>query len=341
MAQYRAVLKQLFEATKSTQTVWPFVGPMLAICGALLWGSAMVYASMYARLEIPHPSVKTFVIGLGAVAGLFIACGAFGTAKRHVLIWPFIFIGGLVAGGFSVLHFGVAGVTQMADQARQAFIEERHEFANASDGFPYFATTARNAWNMSLELNDSGSASSAQQSTGTDGTPATVEVHSSFCVINLAPRMEERFVGAAEAAEYRQDALWVAVARAVGRCIDVSRDESAPHAPGAAFGSLAPGDAYGIASSHDYFLATKKITTRQWRDGFADAFAIGWMRLAKPTFARQLSDTLLHERELHSADASDPNVGCAIAKAMQAAPPPSLEELPAWSDRVRTAACRH
>ncbi len=268
MAQYRAVFKQFFEATKSTETVWPFVGPMLAICGALLWGSAMVYASMYARLEIPHPSVKTFVIGLGAVAGLFIACGAFGTAKRHVLLWPFIFIGGLVAGGFSVLHFGVTGVAEMADQARQAFIEERHEFANSSVGFPYFASTARNAWNTSLELNDSDSTGNPQQAAGTDGAPASVEIHSSFCVINLTPRMDERFVGAAEAAEYRQDALWVAVARAVGRCIDISRDESAPPRPGAAFRSLAPGDAYGIASPHDYFLATKKITTRLWRDGF-------------------------------------------------------------------------
>jgi hypothetical protein len=98
MAQYRAVFKQFYQATKSTEVTWPFIGPMLTICGALLWGSAMVYASMYARLPAGHPSVKTFVIGLGAVAGLFVACGAFGTAKRHVLLWPIIFAGGLVAG---------------------------------------------------------------------------------------------------------------------------------------------------------------------------------------------------------------------------------------------------
>ena len=155
MAQYRAVFKQVLEATKSTQTTWPYIGPTLAICGALLWGSAMVYASMYARLPAPHSSLKTFVIGLGAIAGLFIACGAFGTAKRHVLIWPCIFIGGLVAGGFAVWHFGVDGVTRINEQAHQAFVDERNEFASSSAGFPYFANTARIAWKTNVELSDS------------------------------------------------------------------------------------------------------------------------------------------------------------------------------------------
>lgn len=339
MAQYRAVFKQVLEATKSTQTVWPFIGPTLAICGALLWGSAMVYASMYARLPVPHSSVKTIVIGLGAVAGLFIACGAFGTAKRHVLIWPFIFIGGLVAGGFSVWHFGVDGVTRINEQARQAFVEERRVFANDPAGFPYFARSARDAWKTSIELNDADVQASGEAPAESDGSPATVEIHAGFCVINLTPRSLERFVGAAEAAEYRQDTLWVAVARQVGRCIDVSRDESIAPAPGASYRSLAPVDAYGIASSHDYFLATKKTTTRQWREGFADAFAVGWMRLAKPQYARQLADTLRHDHEVNASDDSSPPTVCAIAAAMLAPTPASLEGLPTWTDRVRAMGC--
>ena len=339
MAQYRAVFKQVLEATKSTETVWPFIGPTLAICGALLWGSAMVYASMYARLPVPHSSVRTFVIGLGAVAGLFIACGAFGTAKRHVLIWPFIFIGGLVAGGLAVWHFGVDGVTRINEAAHQSFVDERHEFANSAAGFPYFASTARNAWKTNVELNDADGRATGEPPADSDGSPATVEVHSGFCVINLTPRTLERFVGAAESVEYRQDGLWVAVARQVGRCIDVARDEATAQAPGTLFKSLAPVDSYGLASSHDYFLATKKRSTQQWREGFADAFAVGWMRLVKPEFVRQLADTLRHEHEAKATSDEGPQTGCAIEAAMEAAPPAALEELPAWTDRVRSGGC--
>jgi len=339
MAQYRAVFKQVLDATKSTQTVWPFIGPTLAICGALLWGSAMVYASMYARLPVPHSSVKTFVIGLGAVAGLFIACGAFGTAKRHVLIWPFIFIGGLVAGGVAVWHFGVDGVTRIDEAAHQAFVDERHEFANSPAGFPYFANTARYAWKIDVELNDADVRATGEPPSDSDGSPATVEIHSGFCVINLTPRTLERFVGAAESVEYRQDALWVAVARQVGRCIDVARDEATAPAPGTPFKSLAPVDSFGIASSHGYFLATQKVTTRAWREGFADAFAVGWMRLAKPQYARQLADTLQHDREISASDDIDAHPGCAITAAMQTQMPASLDDLPSWADRVRALAC--
>jgi len=337
MAQYRSVFKQVLEATKSTQTTWPVIGPTLAICGALLWGSAMVYASMYARLPVPHSSVKTFVIGLGAVAGLFIACGAFGTAKRHALIWPFIFIGGLVAGGFAAWHFGVGGVMRINEQARQAFADERHEFASSPAGFPYFASTARLAWKTNVELGDSDATVSGEAPADSDGSPATVEIHAGFCVINLTPRTLERFVGAAEPDEYRQDALWVAVARQVGRCVDVSRDEATTPTPGVPFQSLAPVDSYGIASTHDYFIATQRATTRQWRDAFADAFAVGWIRLAKPEYARRLADTLRHERETSAADVTETQVGCAIGAAMQAAAPISLEDLLAWADRVRAA----
>ena len=337
MAQYRAVFKQVLEATKSTQTIWPFVGPTLVICGALLWGSAMVYASMYARLPSPHTSLKTYVVGLGAVAGLFVACGAFGTAKRHVLIWPFIFIGGLVAGGFAVWHSGVDGVTRINEQAHEAFVDERHEFANSPAGFPYFASTARNAWRANVELSDSDAPGAGDSPADSDGSPATVEIHSGFCIITLTPRTLERFLGAAEPVEYRQDALWVAVARQVGRCVDVSRDESGAPSPGATYRSLAPADSFGISSTHDYFVATKKATTRQWRDGFADAFAVGWIRLAKPEFARQLADTLRHARETSTADAGDPQMGCAIGAAMQGAGPASLDDLVSWADRVRSA----
>jgi hypothetical protein len=339
MAQYRAVFKQFYQATKSTEATWPFVGPMLALCGALLWGSAMVYASMYARLPLGHPSVKTFVIGLGAVAGLFIACGAFGSAKRHILLWPLIFVGGLLAGGYCVLHFGVDGVTRMNEQAHQAFVDERSDFANSPAGFPYLATTAHNAWKTDVELNDVDVQAAGEAPSDSDGSPATVEIHAGFCVMNLTPRTLERSVGAAEDAEYRQDALWVAVARQVGRCVDVARDESGAPVPGMSFKSLAPVDAFGISNSHDYFVATKKATTRQWRDGFADAFAVGWMRLAKPSYARQLADTLQHERELNASDDMGPRTGCSIGPAMQSAMPASLEDLPAWADRVRASAC--
>ena len=340
MAQYRAIFKQVFNATKSTQTVWPFIGPTLVLCGALLWGSAMVYASMYARLPVPHSSVKTFVIGLGAIAGLFLATGAFGSAKRHVLIWPFIFIGGLIAGGLAVWHFGVDGVSRINEQAHQAFIDERHEFARSPDGFPYFADTARSVWKTDVELNNSDAPVSGEAPADSDGSPATVEIHAGFCVLNLTPRTLERFVGAAESAEYRQDALWVAVARQVGRCVDVSRDESMAISAGLAFKSLAPVDSYGIANPHDYFVATKKTTTRQWRDAFADAFAVGWIRLVKPEYARRLADTLQHDRETKAVDASDTQIGCAIGAAMQAVAPTSLVDLQDWADRVRAAGCR-
>ena len=105
------------------------------------------------------------------------------------------------------------------------------------------------------------------------------------------------------------------------------------------FKSLAPVDAYGISSSHDYFVATKRATTRQWREGFADAFAVGWMRLAKPQYAQQLADTLQHEHELNADDSAGPPTGCAIATAVRVSVPASLEDLPAWADRVRASAC--
>lgn len=339
MVNSRAVFKRVLESTKSTQTTWPFVGPTLAICGALLWGTAMVYASMYARLPAPSSNVKTWVIGLGAIAGLFIASGAFGSAKRHVLLWPPIFLGGLLAGGFFVWHFGVDGVARMSEQAQQAFVDERRDFSRSPTGFPYLANTARNVWSVNIELNDSASASSGPDEVDAEGSPAAVEMHPGFCVVSLAPRMTARFIGAAEAPEYRQDLWWVAVAREVGRCVDVSRDEGRPAFSDAAFKSLAPADAFGISNAHDYFLATERESTRQWRERYADAFAVGWMRLARPEYAHQLADNLRHDQKLASKDDVQLETGCAIVASMAAATPPSLHDLPAWADRIRSAGC--
>jgi hypothetical protein len=238
-----------------------------------------------------------------------------------------------------VLRIGVDSVMRLNDQAHQAFVDERHEFANSPAGFPYLATTALNAWKTDIELEDVDVQAAGEAPGDSDGSPATGEIHSGFCVVSLTPRTLERSVGAAEDPAYRQDALWVAVARQVGRCVDVSRDESGAPVSGMSFKSLAPVDAFGIANSHDYFLATKKTTTRKWREGFADAFAVGWMRLAKPEYARQLADSLRHEHELNASDDSVTSTGCAIEPAMQAATPASLEELPAWTDRVRASAC--
>jgi hypothetical protein len=341
MAQNQSVWKRVLNSTKSTQNTWPYIGPTLAICGALLWGTAMVYASMYARLPAPSPNVKTWVIGLGAVAGVFIASGAFGSAKRHVLLWPPIFLGGLLAGGFLVWHFGVGGVTRMGEQAQQAFVDERHDFATSPAGFPYLANTARDVWAVDMELDDATSASPAVDAGDLDGSPASSQVHRGFCVVSLAPRMTARFVGAAEAVEYRQDLWWVAVAREVGRCVDVSRDESPDATSRGSFKSLAPADAFGISTSHDYFLATKKASTRQWRERYADAFAVGWMRLVKQDYSRQLADNLRHDQELASSDDAAPEAGCAIVAALKARSPGSLSELPAWADRIRSEGCPH
>lgn len=340
MTQSRSVLKRVLDSTRSTQTTWPYVGPTLAICGALLWGTAMVYASMYARLPSPTPSLKTWIIGLGATAGVFIASGAFGSAKRHVLLWPPIFLGGLVAGGFFVWHFGVGGVTRMGEQAQQQFVEERRDFAKSPSGFPYLANTAREVWSVDVELNDV-AGSTATDFGDSDGSPAWSEIHRGFCVVNLAPRMNARFIGAAEAAEYRQELWWVSVAREVGRCIDVSRDENTDAITHGTFKSLAPADSFGISTPHDYFLATKKESTRQWRERFADAFAVGWMRLAKQDYSRQLADNLRHDQEVASNGESTIDAGCAIRAALQAPGPASLNDLPSWADHIRASACPH
>lgn len=340
MSQNPSFLKRVLDSARSTQNTWPYVGPTLAICGALLWGTAMVYASMYARLPTPAPSLKTWIIGLGAVAGLFIASGAFGSAKRHVLLWPPIFLGGLVAGGFLVWHFGVEGVTRMSDQAQQSFVDERRNFASSPSGFPYLANTARDLWSVDVELNDSTGAN-ASDFGDSDASPAWSEVHRGFCVVNLAPRMTARFIGAAEAPVYRQDLWWVAVAREVGRCVDVSRDEAGDAFSRGVFHSLAPADAFGISTSHDYFAATKKESTRLWRERYADAFAVGWMRLVKQDYSRQLADNLRHDQEVASNGEGGLEAGCAIPAALQASPPASLNDLPAWADRIRAGACPH
>jgi hypothetical protein len=338
----RTRVKRLLEPTKSIDKTWPFIGPALAICGAMLWGSAMVYASMYARLPVPNPSAKTFLVIIGSVAGLFVASGAFGNAKRHLALWLLIFVGGLLAGGLSVVHLGVNGTMRISDDARQAFVDERHEFARSPAGFPSLAGTARDLWKVDVELDEVDGSPGAVVAAESDGSPATVEIHRGFCVINPQPRMAERYVGVAEAPEYRQDALWVAVAREIGRCVDVSRDEGTLLAGGSAFKSLAPADSYGISNAHDYFVATTKLTTRRWRDGYADAFAVGWMRLVKPEYARQLADTLLHDREERerASDMPDGNpTGCGIQSALNAPGLTSLADLPSWADGVRQVGC--
>ena len=339
MAQYRSVIKRVLSTTSSTQVTWPYIGPTMAICGVLLWGSAMVYASFYARLPLPNTSVEHSVVALGAIAGLFVAIGAFGSATRHVLLWPIIFVGGLLAGGFCVSHFGVDGVVRLGDDARQAFVDERREFATSPTGFPFFARNAMSAWGVDLELNDSDQAGVRAADNESDGSPASVEVHRGYCVVNLTPRIAARFLGAAEPPDYRQDVLWVSVAHEVGRCVDVSRDENASRSFGAPFSSLAPVDGVGVATTHDYFLAASRPSTRQWRESFADAFTVGWLRLAKPQYAQQLADTLRHDLEARSSDDAPSQTSCAIAAAMRAAPPASLEDLPAWADRLRSTSC--
>jgi len=339
MAQYRSVFKRLLATTSSTQRTWPYIGPAMAVCGLLLWGSAMVYASFYARLPVPNTSVEYSVVILGATAGLFAAIGAFGSATRHVLLWPLIFVGGILAGGFCVWHFGIDRVGQLGEDARQAFVDERHEFAASPAGFPYFAATAGRAWGVSLELDDSDRIGARAVDKQADGSPASVEVHPGYCVLSLAPRITERFLGVAEATEYRQDVFWVSVAHEVGRCVDISRDENVARAAGTPYASLAPVDAAGVANVHDYFVATKKESTRQWRESFADAFAVGWIRLTKPEYARRLADSLQHELEVRATDATGQGAGCAVPNAMHAVAPTSLEDLPAWADRLRSASC--
>ena len=338
MSQARSAIKRLLEATSSTETTWPFIGPTLAICGALLWGSAMVFASMYARLPVPSPSAKVFLVFLGAVAGLFIACGAFGTPKRHLVIWMGIFAGGLLAGGACVLTMGVGGVTRIADDARRAFLDERHEFATSAAGFPYLAGTAKEFWNVDLEIDNVELAPASLAESESDGSAATSDVHAGFCVLRLQPRMAERYIGVLESSEYRQDILWVAAARQVGRCLDLSRDEIGTPRTDGTLRSISPTDAFGIKSVHDYFAATQSASTRAWRASFEDAFAVGWMRLVKPDYARQLADTMRHQQQL--AGDGDVAAQCAVQTAMKANQPASLADLPRWADAVRTAGCR-
>ncbi len=173
MSDFRGILRRAYEASKSLDNGWPLIGPTLAICGALLWGSAMVFASMYARLPTGSGSAKVFLIFLGALAGLFVACGAFGSANRRKLWWPLIFLGGLAAGGYCVWHVGVQGVVRFTSVAQQEFVDERREFATSPAGWPSLANTALSAWSLNAELDDVDQPSTSMGAAETDGSAAS------------------------------------------------------------------------------------------------------------------------------------------------------------------------
>jgi hypothetical protein len=132
--------------------------------------------------------------------------------------------------------------------------------------------------------------------------------------------------------------LRIIVMHELGHCVDMSRDAGSFADPRAGTRSVAPKDAAGVHDVASLYEAGRRNSTGQWREVYADLFAIGYARVTYPSISLAIGRLLSAERA--AAAKIDPihATSCWIDAASKASGPADLADLPSWADRQRSGA---
>ena len=127
------------------------------------------------------------------------------------------------------------------------------------------------------------------------------------------------------------------MAHELAHCLDVSRDmPSSFKSREIGTKSIAPSESTKVVDLESYLKAEMIHSTRLWREAFADAFSVGFLRMTETEGSDQLVAELLKWRTT-GKDTSHAT-GCWIQHAARTDLPPTRADLRQWADEVRTQA---
>jgi len=236
-----------------------------------------------------------------------------------------------------LLAFGAA--TAVNGKQRAAWIAERDAFEQAPNGFGPLQVLAKDHFGLLLELahDDDGFLKTTHASPGSSS--AEVELQPGYCLVSVWPTgvarsfPEEPYAGIDDGVVLR-----LILTHELGHCVDMSRDAASFTDPHIDTKSVAPMD---IARVHDVaslYEVGRGTPTSQWREVYADLFAIGYARLTypavAPAFERYLSGQRAATADLDPVHAT----ACWIDTARRSPGPVGLSDLARWADQQRAGA---
>jgi hypothetical protein len=237
-------------------------------------------------------------------------------------------------------HFIAFGaVCSVNGKQRAAWIAERDAFEKATNGFVPLQALAKNQFGLLLELAHDDDAFLKTTHASPGSSSAEVELQPGFCLLSVWPTGVARSFEA-DRHEGIDDGvvLRLITMHELGHCVDMSRDAASFTDPHVSTKSVAPIDVSRVHDVASLYEVGRGTPTSQWREVYADLFAIGYARITYPAlalaFERYLSGQRAATAELDPVHAT----ACWIDAARKSPGPGGLSDLARWADQQRAEA---
>jgi hypothetical protein len=335
-ADLNELLALASECPEPTPGNWDLLAPLVW----LLVGAMSVMGWM--MLAVPVAYQLWFAAAVALFGGLWGAKHyrrpASQPSRRKNRFHRLFLIGsGIVVGVLAAVHLprGVKDVVELLGESRHA--KHVSEFETAPDGFPLFQKIVKENFGVGVFLGD---IKYSYQSTTLHlpgSSSASMNLTQGYCELSIDPWSVTRDFGPNSDAD-RKTWIFGVLFHELGHCLDVGRDLPAIGSSGEMHKfSLAPVDSKAVNDLGSYVAATKRQSTILWREAYSDIMAIGYWKIAAPGKAAALASELRSKRSANTLDVNH-STTCWIDKAIPAAAPTSLKELPAWADALRRSA---
>jgi len=335
----RELLALASECRMPTPGVWELFSPL----GWIFLGALSVLAGMLVMFS----NRQVFLIA--AVAAIMGGFWANSHMRRPTSQpprpWSELRFSALMASGIVVAILAVFFVPYQTKDIVIRIAKERHEknvaaFEKSEKGLLYLQKIAKDNFGVNVFLNDTKYSFKQTSMVLPGSSPASMNLAQGYCELNIdTSSLLETFGPENKAAD---PLAWIhtVLIHELAHCVDIKRDLPAIGTVGEIRKySLAPSDAESVKDIGSYVVATQKLSTVVWREAFADIMAIGYVKLTVPNQATVLTSALRNKRVTSTTDVAHATT-CWIDHAAQAAPPPSIKDLPTWSDDLRrTAVC--
>ena len=312
------------------------------LIAALFWGISLLTVFIgYRTLGSPlHAFVRAGLIaaGAGAVAvGFRYSAREFVGQKKWRAIGAVAVASALAPLLTHLIALGAAGAVN--GKQRAAWIADRDAYEKAPDGFRPLQALAKDQYGLLLELahDDDAFLKTTQASPGSSS--AEVELQPGFCLMSVWPTGVARsFLADSRSGLSEGVLLRLITLHELGHCVDMSRDAASFTDPHVSTKSVAPIDVSRVHDVASLYEVGRGTPTRQWREVYADLFAIGYARVTypalAPAFERYLSGGRAATADIDPVHATT----CWIEAAKPSPGPSGITDLARWADQQRASA---
>lgn len=247
----------------------------------------------------------------------------------------------IVAGAVLIPLFVVAFSAIVGESAKWLSVnklkKDLTQFKQDPDGFQFVQNFALENYGVTVVLANADDSWVSLTLNLPGASPASMGLGPGYCELSMSP---EGVVSGFKLPNSHNDNLLLrgVMMHELAHCLDIKRDYPTFDNASVRTFSISPVDAGGVADIKSYLVASDKNSTKQWREAFADIYAIGYWGLTAPLEAPTLSAGLREKRALGAQKDRVHATACWIDYAIKSTPPKSIEELMAWAEKNRADA---